>query len=61
MVQVEPGLDTVGEYANVVKRNPDDSKKAIAKYFAGKGSRKGKSTSPKDNRNGDESKYGTLI
>ena len=33
---VEPGLDTVGEYANVIKRNPDDAKKGIAAYFAGK-------------------------
>lgn len=33
---VEPGLDTVGEYANVIKRNPDDAKKGFAAYFAGK-------------------------
>ena len=38
---MKPGLDKVGEYANVIKNNPDDVKKAIAAYFAGQASGKG--------------------
>ena len=35
------GIDTAGEYANVVRNNPQDSQVAIAKYFAGKAAGKG--------------------
>jgi len=38
---IKPGLDKVGDYANVIKNNPDDAKKAIAAYFAGQASGKG--------------------
>ena len=38
---ITPGLDKVGDYANVIKNNPDDAKKAIAAYFAGQVSGKG--------------------
>ena len=32
------GIDAAGEYVNVVKNNPNDAKRAIATYFAGKAS-----------------------
>tara|TARA_Y100000356_G_C11245962_1_gene283974 strand:- start:34 stop:1362 length:1329 start_codon:yes stop_codon:yes gene_type:complete len=38
---IKPGLDKVGDYANVIKRNPDDAKKGIAAYFAGQAAGKG--------------------
>lgn len=38
---INPGIDKAGDYVNVIKNNPDDAKKAIAAYFAGKASGKG--------------------